>query len=156
MLFWNFFAFSVIQQMLAIWSLVSLRFLNPAYTSGSLQFMYCWSLAWRTLSFTLLACETTAVVRLFEGSLSLPSFWLEWKLTSSSPVATAEFSKFIVTLSASLEHHHLFVVSLYFFALITEEGFLISPCSSLEPCIQMDIPFLSSFAFSFSSFLRYL
>ena len=37
MFFWTFFAFSVIQQMLAVWSLVSLRFLNPACTSGSLQ-----------------------------------------------------------------------------------------------------------------------
>ena len=31
------------------------------------------------------------------------------------------------------------MVSLYFFALIAEEGFLISPCYSLELCIQMDI-----------------
>ena len=33
------------QQMLAIWSLVPLPFLNPAWTSGSSWFMYCWSLA---------------------------------------------------------------------------------------------------------------
>ena len=45
------------------------------------------------------------------------------------------------------------VVFLYFFALITEEGFLISPCYSLELCIQMGIFFLFYFAFSFSSFL---
>ena len=31
------------------------------------------------------------------------------------------------------------VVFLYFFALITEEGFLISPCYILELCIQMGI-----------------
>ena len=30
-------------------------FLNPAWTSGSSWFMYCWSLAWRILSITLLA-----------------------------------------------------------------------------------------------------
>ena len=35
---------------------------------------------------------------------------------------------------ASLSHS---VVFLYFFALIAEEGFLISPCYSLELCIQM-------------------
>ena len=46
-------------------------------------------------------------------------------------------------------------IFLYFFALITEEGF-ISPCYSLELCIQMGIPFLFSFTFSFSSFLSYL
>ena len=43
-----------------------------------------------------------------------------------------------------------------FFALITEESFLFSPCSSLELCIQMDLSFLFSFAFCFSSFLSYL
>ena len=43
------------------------------------------------------------------------------------------------------------LVFLYFFALITEEGFLISPCYSLELCIQMDIPFFFSLAFCFSS-----
>ena len=35
MFFWNSLAFSMIQQMLAIWSLVPLSFLNPAWTSGS-------------------------------------------------------------------------------------------------------------------------
>ena len=32
---------------------------------------------------------------------------LEWKLTFSSLVATAEFSKFAGVLSAALEQHHL-------------------------------------------------
>ena len=36
----------MIQQMLAIWSLVPLPFLKPAWTSGSSWFGYCWSLAW--------------------------------------------------------------------------------------------------------------
>ena len=48
------------------------------------------------------------------------------------------------------------VVFLYFFALITEEGFLISLCYSLELCIQMLMFFLFSFAFCFSSFQSYL
>ena len=39
------------------------------------------------------------------------------------------------------------LLCLYFFALIIEEGFLISPCCSLELCIQMGIFFLFSFAF---------
>ena len=50
------------QQMFAIWSLVPLPFLNPACTSGSSQFMYYWSLSWRILSITLLACEMNAIV----------------------------------------------------------------------------------------------
>ena len=47
----------------------------------------------------------------------------------------------------SLSHS---VVFLYFFALIAEEGFLISSCYSLDLCIQMFISFLFSFAFHFS------
>ena len=45
------------------------------------------------------------------GSLSILwdclSLGLEWKLTFSSPVATAEFSKFAGLLSATLSQHHL-------------------------------------------------
>ena len=63
MFFWNSFAFSMIQRMLAIWSLVPLPFLKAAWTSGSSQFTYCWSLAWRILSITLLACEMSAIVQ---------------------------------------------------------------------------------------------
>ena len=48
------------------------------------------------------------------------------------------------------------IVFLYFFALITAEGFLISSCYSLKLCIQMDISFLFSFAFCFYSFHSYL
>ena len=58
--------------MLAVWSLVPLPFLNPAWTSGSSRFMYCWSLAWRILNITLLACERSAIVQEFEHSLALP------------------------------------------------------------------------------------
>ena len=50
------------QQMLAIWSLVPLHFLNPVWTFGSSLFMYCWRLAWRILSITLLPCEMSANV----------------------------------------------------------------------------------------------
>ena len=39
------------------------------------------------------------------------------------------------------------IVFLYFFALITKEDFLISPCYYLELCIQMGISFLFPFAF---------
>ena len=49
---------------------------------------------------------------------------------------------------SSLSHS---VVFLYFFALVAEEGFLISSCYSLELCIQKFISFLFSFAFRFSS-----
>ena len=52
-------------------------------------------------------------------------------------------SNFLEEIS-SLPHS---IVSLYFFALITEEGFLISVCYSLELCFQVGISFLFSFAF---------
>ena len=56
-------------------------------------------------------------------------------------------SNFIEEMS-SLSHS---IVFLYFFALITEEGF-ISPCYSLELCIQMSIfPFLLCFSLLFFS-----
>ena len=44
-----------------------------------------------------------------------------------------DVSNFLEEIS-SLSHSTVF---LYFFALITEEAFLISPCYSLELCIQM-------------------
>ena len=79
----------------------SSAFLNLAWTSGSSQFTYCWSLAWRILSITLQVC----------GSLNILwhclSLGLKWKLTFSSPVATAEFSKLAGILSAALWQHHL-------------------------------------------------
>ena len=76
----------MIQRTLAIWSLIPLPFLNPACTSGISQSTYYWSLAWRILSIPLLPYEMSTIVRQFEHSLGL-----EWKLTFSSPVATAVF-----------------------------------------------------------------
>ena len=92
MFFWNSLAFSTIQWMLAIWSLVP--FLKPAWTSGSSQFTYCWSLAWRIWSVTLLACEIVQLCSSLSTLWYCLSLGLEWKLTLSSPAATAEFSKF--------------------------------------------------------------
>ena len=59
--FLNSLAFSMIQRLLAIWSLVPLPFLNPACTYG-ISFTCCWSLAWRILSITLLPCEMSMIV----------------------------------------------------------------------------------------------
>ena len=69
----------MIQWMLGIWSLVPLPFLKPAWISRRSWFTYCWSLAWRILSITLLACEMSAVVWLFEHSLALPFFGIGMK-----------------------------------------------------------------------------
>ena len=71
MLIWNSVAFSMIQQMLVIWSL---PFLKSVLTPGSSRFTYCWSLACRVLSIILLACEMSAIVQEFQHSLALPFF----------------------------------------------------------------------------------
>ena len=60
-------------------------------------------------------------------------------------------SNFLEVIS-SLPHS---IVFLYFFALIPEEDFLISPCHSFELWIQMNISFLLFFAFHYFSFLSY-
>ena len=84
-------------------------------------------------------------------------------LTSSASVRSIPFLFFIVLIFAwnvplvaliFLKSSLVFLIVLfsYFFALITEELFLVSPCYSLELCIQMGISFLFSFAFHFSSF----
>ena len=69
----------MIQPMLAIWSLLPLPLLNPAWTSGSSWLTYCWSLAWRILSITLLVCKMSAIVWQFEHSLALPFFGIGMK-----------------------------------------------------------------------------
>ena len=62
---WNSLALSMIQQMLTIWYLVS------AFAKSSLYLFYIielldvlgsWTLAWRILSITLLACEMSTTV----------------------------------------------------------------------------------------------
>ena len=55
--------FLMIQQILAIWSLFPLPFLNPSWTSESSWFTYYWSWPWRILSITLLACEISTTVQ---------------------------------------------------------------------------------------------
>ena len=78
----------MIQRMLEIWFLlflVPLPFLNPPYTPGSSQFTYCWSLAWRSLSIILLACEMSTIVQQFEDSLTLPLMGIGMKTDLFQP-----------------------------------------------------------------------
>ena len=69
----------MIQRMLAVLSLVPLLFLNPDWTSEISQFTYCWNLAWKIMSITLLGCGMSAIVRQFEHSLALPFFGFRMK-----------------------------------------------------------------------------
>ena len=61
--FWNSLAFSMIQFILAIVSLVRVPFQNPVWISGSSWFRYGWNIACRTLSIALLVCEINAIVQ---------------------------------------------------------------------------------------------
>ena len=59
------------------------------------------------MSIILLACEMSAIVQQLEHSLALPFFVIVMKTNFSSPVATAEFSKFAGVLRAALSQHCL-------------------------------------------------
>ena len=63
--------------------------------------------AWRILSSTLLEGEMSQLYDILNIPWHCLSLGLEWKLTFSSPVATAEFSKFVGILSAALPQRHL-------------------------------------------------
>ena len=89
--FWNSLAFLMIQWILATRPLVPLPFLKPAWMSGSSQFMYCWSLAWRIL----FSCSTISYslwyIEQQHARLSCPSLspgvcsnscpWSQWFTT---------------------------------------------------------------------------
>ena len=77
--FLEFFSFFYDPTMLAIWSLVPLLFPNPACSSESSRFTYCWSLSWRILRISLLACEMSSVVWYFEHSLASLFFGIQMK-----------------------------------------------------------------------------
>ena len=72
----------MMQWMLAVWSLVLLPFLNPTCTSVSFWFTYCWSLAWRILSITLLQFSSVQ-------SLSRPHGLQHTRLPWPSPTPRA-------------------------------------------------------------------
>ena len=102
-------------------------------------------------------------IKSFLYSSSLYSCHLFW--ISSGFVRSIPFLSFTVPIFAwngplvsliFLKRSLVFPILLfsYFFALITEEGFLISLCYSLELCNQIDIYFLSPLPFT-SSFLNY-
>ena len=52
-------------------------------------------------------CEMSTIVQQVEHSLAVSFFAIGMKLSFSSPVATAEFSKFVGILSAAVSQHHL-------------------------------------------------
>ena len=85
------FAFSKFS--LSIWKFSVHVLLKPCLNNFEHYFASMWD-----------ECSCTIVWTFFWHFLSLG---LEWKLTFSSPVATAEFSKFAGILSTALSQHHL-------------------------------------------------
>ena len=83
-------------------SLVPLPFLNPAWISGSSQFTYCWSLAWRILSITSVWDECNcAVVWAFFGI----AFLWDWNENWIFPVPWPLLS-FPNLLACWVQHFH--------------------------------------------------
>ena len=72
-------------------------------------------------------CEMSAIVWWFEHSLALPFFGIDW--TFSSPVATAEFSKFADILSAALSQPHLLGFGVAQLEFLTSTSFVHSDAS---------------------------
>ena len=70
-------------------------------------FTYCWNLAWRTLSITLLACETSAIVRSFEHSLALPFFGIGMKTDLFQSCGHCWFFQICWHIERSTFQHHL-------------------------------------------------
>ena len=116
---------------------VSRWVITPSWLSESLRpFLY---------SSSLYSCHLLLISSDYIRSISFLSFIVPifaWNI----PLV------FLIFLKRTLVFPIL-LFSSYFFALITEEGFFICPCYSLELCIQMGISFLFSFVFTFSSFL---
>ena len=80
----------MIQWMLAIWSLVPLPFLNPACTSGSSWFTYCWSLAWRIWKFIIIKQKCLVIfgnaLLFFQLYIFKKAFIFNWRIIQFSSV----------------------------------------------------------------------
>ena len=95
--------------------------------------------------FVLFFCVFLPSLLIYSASVrSMPTVLYRAHLCMKCSLGISNFLEEISSFSHS-------IVFLYCFALIAEEGFLISPCYSLELCIQMLISFLFSFAFHFFS-----
>jgi len=103
--------------------------ITPSWLSGSCRsFLYSYSVYSCHLFLILLFCYCARAHLCVKCSLGISTF---------------------LEVISGLSHSILFPL---FFACFTLEGFLISPCYSLDLCIQTDISFLFSFAFYFYSF----
>ena len=89
---------------LVIWSLVPLPFLKPAWTSESSLFTYCWSLAWRILSITLLACWDEYICAVVGAFFDTAFLW-DWNENWRFPVLWP-LLRFPYLLAYWVQHFH--------------------------------------------------
>ena len=97
-------------------------------------------------SSSVYSCHLFLISPTYIGSIPFLSFIVPivaWNVLGISKFLE-DISKFLEDISNLSQS----IVFLYFFTLNTEEGFLISPCCSLELSIQMVFSFLFSFTFS--------
>ena len=81
------------------------------------------------LSNTLLACKMSTICSSLNILWHCLSLGLEWKLTFSSPVVTAEFLEFAGILGAALQQHHLLGFELAQLVFHTSTSFVHSDAS---------------------------
>ena len=132
------------------WTELKAHLTSHSRMSGSRWVITPWWLSgsWRSFlySSSVCSCYLFLISSASVHTISV-SYWAHLCMKCSLCI-----SNFLEKIS-SLSHSSIF---LYFFALITEEVFLISPHYSLEFCIQMGISLFFSFGFHFFSFHSYL
>ena len=106
--FLQFSCFFYDPAVLAIWSLVPLPFLNPAWTFQNSQFRYYWSLAWKILSITFASmwneCDCVVVWTFF--GIALLWYWNgNWPFLVLWPLLS-----FPNLLSYWVQHFHTIIV----------------------------------------------
>ena len=119
MFFCNSLTFSMIQQMLAIWPLVPLPFLKPAWASGSSWFTYCWSLAWKIipLYFFITLEDYLVPINVFSPSplICSLSLWicLSWIFHINGIIQYVTFCVWFLSLNVFKVHWSCSILSFY-------------------------------------------
>ena len=154
MFFWNSLAFLMIQQMLAIWSLVPLPFLKPAWTAGSSWFTYCWSL--RVFSIESVLCIRWPKYWSFSFSIS-PSN--DYSQLISFRIDCFDLLAVQGTLKSLLQHHNskvsilqclaFFMVQLSHLYKTTGKTIALTVLTLVGKAISLLFNMLSSFAIAF-------
>ena len=162
-IFWHTECSTFIASSFRIWN-SSTGILSPPLALFIVMLPKAHSTSYSRVSGSMWGITPSWLFRSLRPFLYCSSVYCCYLLISSASVRSIWFLSFIVPIFAwnvplvsliFLNRSHS-IVFVYFFALITEEGFLIYPCYSLELCIHMGVSFLFSFAFHVSSklFLR--